>query len=203
VFTGVEAARAKRVLELEEKAQVEALTTMLFGETAGDPHPKRGMPIGDVFRTASRDTAKGRAEAIKLQSRLAPLRSKDVVVMDDIVGRPLAFMWREGRKSPVFFGARGTNVTRVDIKLPEGKGVEALPVSIDKAGPIISVQERWSVADGTLTFIRTITTNERTVAADRFDELRAAITSSWARTEQPVRIVVGGDRGAAYNGDAF
>ncbi len=203
VFTGVEAARAKRVLELEEQQQLDALTTMLFGETAGDPSPKRGMPIGDVFRTASRNTEKGHQEAIKLQSRLAPQRIKDVVVMDDIVGRPMAFLWREGRKSPVFFGARGTNVTRVDIKLPDGKGVDALPVSVDKVGPFVSVQERWSVADGVLTFIRTITTNERIVAADRFDDLRGPITASWTRTQQPVRVIVGGDRGAAYNGDAF
>ena len=39
--------------------------------------------------------------------------------------------------------------------------------------------------------------------ADRFDELRGAVTASWARTQQPITIVVGGDRGAAYNGDAF
>jgi hypothetical protein len=203
-FSGIEAARAQRVLELEEGAQAQALTTMLFGETAGDPAAKRGLAIGDVFRTASRSgDAKGRDEAIKLQSRLSPLRTRDVVVMDDIIGRPLAFLWREGRKSPVFFGARGTTVVRVDVALPPGKGIEALPVSIDKPGPLVNVQERWSVADGVLTFIRTVQTVERVVPADRYDELRAAITASWARSQQPVRIIAGGDRGASYGGDAF
>lgn len=203
-FTGVEAARAQRVLELEEGAQAQALTTMLFSETAGDPAAKRGLLIGDVFRTASRSgDAKGREEAIKLQSRLAPLRVNDVIVMDDIVGRPFAFLWREGRKSPVFFGARGTTVVRVDVALPPGKGIDALPVSVDKPGPLVNVQERWSVADGVLTYIRTIQTVERVVPADRYDELRAAITASWARAQQPVRIIEGGDRGASYGGDAF
>jgi hypothetical protein len=123
--------------------------------------------------------------------------------MDDIVGRPLAFLWREGRKSPVFFGARGTTVVRVDVALPPGKGIDALPVSVDKPGPLVHVQERWSVADGILTYIRTIQTVERVVPADRYDELRAAITASWARAQQPVRIIEGGDRGASYGGDAF
>lgn len=204
VFMGIEAARAQRVLELEEGEQAKALATMLFGETAGDPAAKRGMEMGDVFRTASRSTdAKGREEAIKLQSRLAPLRVKGTVVMDDVVGRPLAFLWREGRKSPVFFGARGTTIVRVDIALPPGKGIESLPVSVDKTGPFVNVQERWSVADGVLTWIRTISAVERVVPADRYDELRGPITASWARAQQPVRIVEGGDRGASYGGDAF
>lgn len=203
VFSGVEAARAQRVLELEEGQQAAALTTMLFGETAGDPAAKRGMVLGDVFRTASRSTEKGRDEAIKLQSRLTPLRTRNTIVMDDVVGRPLAFLWREGRKSPVFFGARGTVIVRVDITLPAGKGVEALPVSVDKPGPFVNVQERWSVADGVLTWIRTISSVERVVPAERYDDLRAPIAASWARSQQAVRIIDGGDRGAAYNGDAF
>lgn len=203
-FRGVEAARAKRVVELEEQQQADALTKMLFGETAGDPQPRRGMGIGDVFRLASRSTDdRGRDEAMTLQARLAPLRTNNTIVMDDVVGRPLAFLWREGRKSPVFFGARSTVTIRVDITLPAGTGVEALPVSVDKPGPIVSIQERWLVADGVLSYIRTIKTNERVVAADRYDDLRTPVSASWTRSQQPVRIVAGGDRGANYNGDAF
>ena len=203
-FRGVEAARAKHVVESEEQQQADALTAMLFGDSAGDPHPRRGMGIGEVFRLASRSSDdRGRDEAITLQSRLTPLRTNDTVVMDDVVGRPLAFLWREGRKSPVFFGARSTVNVRVDITLPPGKGIEALPVSVDKPGPIVSVQERWLVADGVLSFIRTVKTNERVVAADRYDELRAPMSASWGRSQQPVRIIAGGDRGADYHGDAF
>jgi len=203
-FTGVFAARARSVLELEEQQQVEAFTAMLFGDAAGDPRVKRGLSITDVFRVASRSKDdKGRDEAVTLQSRLVPGRTGDVLVMDDIAGRPLAFLWREGRKSPVFFGARGTFVVRVDVKLPPELGVEGLPVSVDKAGPLLDVQERWAIADGTVTYIRTIKTNERVVAADRYDELRAPITSSWARAQQPINLKAGGDRGANYGGDAF
>ena len=203
-FAGVDAARARVVLALEEGAQAEALSAMLLGETAGDPAAVRGMAIGDVFRLASRSkNASGRDERITLQAKLMPLRPEGKIVMADIVGRPFAYLWREGRKSPVFFGARNTQVVRIDISLPPGQGVAGLPVSLDKPGDVVGVQERWSVADGVLTYIRTLKTNERIVPPNRYDDLRAPIKAMWARAEQPVAIVAGGDRGANYNGDAF
>ena len=203
-FSGVEAARAREVLALEDAQQARALTTLLYGEPAGDPSPERGLVIGDVFRLASRTADdKSRDESIKLQARLAPARVKNTLVMDEIIGRELAWLWREGRTSPVFFGARATHLVRVDIKLPAGQGIEALPVSVDKPGPIVSISERWSVADGVLTFIRTVTTNERVLGADRYDDLRIPVAASWTRTQQPVRVISGGDRGADYKGDAF
>lgn len=203
-MSGVDAARAQRILELDGSKQAEALAVVIFGDAAGDPAAKRGMALGDVFRTASQTSnVKSVDESIKLQAALSPLRIGNVVVMDDLVGRPMAFLWREGRKSPVYFGARGTSTVRVDIALPPGLGIDALPVSIEKAGPLIHVQERWSVADGVLSFVRTVKTMERVVPASRYDELRGAMTASWARSQQPVRIVPGGDRGSSYGGDAF
>jgi hypothetical protein len=203
-FSGVEAARAREVLALQDTQQARALTTLLYGDAAGDPHPFRGMELGDVFRVASRTTDdRSRDEAIKLQAKLTPLRVKNTIVVDDIIGRELAWLWREGRTSPVFFGARATHTLRVDITLPPTMGIDALPISVDKPGSLVSFQERWSVADGVLTFIRTVTTQERTLAADRYDDLRAPVVASWNRAQQPVRIIAGGDRGANYNGDDF
>jgi hypothetical protein len=203
-FRGVEAARAQRIVSLDEAAQADALASVLFGDAAGDPTVKRGLSVGEIFRSAARtDEAKALDEAVRLQATLAPLRLRDVIVMDDVVGRPMAFLWREGRTSPVYFGARGTTTVRVDVTLPPGLGIDALPVSVDKPSPLVHVQERWSVADGVLTFVRTIKTMERVVPASRYDELRGAIVASWARAQQPIRIVPGGDRGASYDGDAF
>ena len=203
-FSGVEAARAREVLALEEAQQAQALTTLLYGEPAGDPSPHRGLALGAVFRLASRGgDDKASDESIKLQARVTPERVKSTLILDEIVGRELAWLWREGRTSPVFFGARATHTVRVDIKLPAGQGLEALPVSVDKPGPVVSLSERWSVADGVLTFIRTVTTNERMLGADRYDDLRLPMAASWARAQQPVRVIAGGDRGADYKGDAF
>jgi hypothetical protein len=124
-------------------------------------------------------------------------------VPEDLLGRPWGFLWREGRRSPVFLGARGSWRVRLDVKMPEGTGITELPVSLDKPGPIVSVEERWTVADGVLSFQRTLTNHERIVPPSRYDELRAPVTASWARSRQPVRLVAGGDRGTAYGTDEF
>ena len=86
-FSGVEAARARAVLALEDQQQAQALTTLLYGEPAGDPSPHRGLVLGEVFRLASRGgDDKSRDESIKLQARLTPERVKGTIVMDDVIG---------------------------------------------------------------------------------------------------------------------
>jgi hypothetical protein len=92
---------------------------------------------------------------------------------------------------------------RLDVKLPEGMGITELPVSLDKPGPLVDVQERWSIADGVLTFQRTLTNHERIIPPARYDDLRSPVVASWMRSQRPVRLVAGGDRGTAYGTDEF
>jgi hypothetical protein len=202
-LTGVDAARARAVFALPEEQQPAAMKALLLGARFQDPDGRDGVGFVDVFRQASR-SENDKDEAVKVQVRLAPFDLGGLtLVPEDLLGRPWGFLWREGRRSPVFLGARGSWRVRLDVKMPEGTGITELPVSLDKPGPIVSVEERWTVADGVLSFQRTLTNHERIVPPSRYDELRAPVTASWARSRQPVRLVAGGDRGTAYGTDEF
>jgi hypothetical protein len=202
---GVPAARAKEIFALPEEKQVAAMRGLLLGDPAGDPEAAPGIGFEDVFRVAGpRARGSDGEESVKVQVRLAPTAFEGTSFRpDDIIGRALGFLWREGRKSPVFLGARSTWKVRVDLKLPEGMGVAELPVSVDKPTPLIHIEENWAIADGVLSFIRTYTWNERVIPPERYDELRAPVSASWTRAKQVVRVVPGGDRGQAYGKDEF
>jgi hypothetical protein len=202
-LTGVDAARARVILALPEEQQPAAMKALLLGARFGDPDGSDGVPFADVFRLASRNEA-DKDEAVKVQVRLGDLATGGVdVVPEQLLGRPFGFLWREGRRSPTFLGARRLWQVRLDVKLPEGLGVAELPVSLDKPGPIVDVQERWSIADGVLSFQRTLTNHERILSPARYDDLRGPVVASWARSQRPVRLVAGGDRGTAYGRDEF
>lgn len=201
---GVAAARGKEILALPEEQQALAMRGLLLGDPAGDPAARPGIGFVDVFRVAGTAPRGERDDSLKVQVRLVPIALGSTNVSpDEIIGRALGFLWREGRRSPVFLGARSTWRVRVHLKMPEGMGVAELPVSLEKAGAIINIEERWAVADGVLSFQRTFTVNERVVPPERYDELRAPVAASWARAQQVVRVVPGGDRGAAYGSDDF
>ena len=202
-LSGVDAARARVILGMPEEQQPAAMKALLLGARFGDPDGSDGMPFSDVFRLASRNEG-DKDEAVKVQVRLGELDSGGTdVIAEKFLGRPLGFLWREGRRSPTFLGARRTWQVRLDVKLPEGIGVAELPVSLDKPGPIVDVQERWSIADGVVTFQRTLTNHERIISAARYDDLRSPVVASWTRAQRPVRLVAGGDRGTAYGRDEF
>jgi hypothetical protein len=195
-LTGVAAARGKEILALPEEQQPAAMRGLLLGDPAGDPAARPGIGFVDVFRVAGSAPRGERDDSLKVQVRLVPIvLGTTNVSPDELIGRALGFLWREGRRSPVFLGARSTWRVRVHLKMPEGMGVAELPVSLEKAGAIVNIEERWAVADGVLSFQRTYTLNERVVPPERYDELRAPVAASWARAQQVVRVVPGGDRG--------
>jgi hypothetical protein len=134
---------------------------------------------------------------------MPPLGDPFVIVPERAVGRPLAFLWREGRRAPVVLDHRAIYKVKMSIRMPEGKGVQSLPASLQKQGSILNVEEQWAVADGAFWLARTLRIEERIVPPERYDELRRAATALWARQQTPITIVDGGDRGAAYNGDPF
>jgi hypothetical protein len=201
---GVEAARARAVLVLPDDQQPQAIRDLLLGAPQGDVTAPRGLPPLDLFRVRKAGGGENVDEAISVQVRLGPTAfSPQRVVMDELGGRPWGFLWREGRRSPAFLSHKTTWTVRVNLKLPPGLGITELPVSVDKPGPIVSLQERWSVADGVLTWQRTLRAEERIIPAARYDALRQPVVAAWSRAQVPVRLVPGGDRGAAYGGDAF
>jgi hypothetical protein len=202
-LTGVDAARARVILTLPEEQQPAAMKALLLGARFGDPDGADGVPFQDVFRLAARNEA-DKDEAVKVQVRLAALDvGIDAVTPERLLGRPWGFLWREGRRSPTFLGARRMWTVRLDLKLPEGLGVAELPVSLEKSGSLVDIVERWAVADGVLTFQRTLTNHERIIGPARYADLRAPVVASWARARQPVQLVAGGDRGTTYGRDEF
>jgi hypothetical protein len=202
-LTGVDAARARAVLLLPEEQQAAAMKALLLGARFGDPDGVDGVPFIDVFRLASRSEG-DKDEAVKVQVRLGDVDlGKDGFRPETLLGRPYGFLWREGRRATTFLGARRVWQVRLDVKLPDGIGVAELPVSLEKPGPVVDVLERWAIADGVLTFARTLTNHERILPATRYVDLRAPVVASWTRARQTVRLVSGGDRGTAYGRDEF
>jgi hypothetical protein len=201
-LTGAEASRAHAVFALPVTEQPAALQALLLGERA--QHSQGGK--GVVFDAVSRDdnTFARTDSALTVRALLRPVAwDEKLVDPERLLGHPYSFLWREGRRTPVYLGVRRTWTVRLDVALPENLGVVELPVSVEKAGPIIDVAERWSIANGVLSFQRTLTNHERVVPAPRYDDLRAPVVASWARAARGVRLVTGGDRGTAYGTDDF
>ena len=205
---GVDAATGRAALaDAENGAQ--RLRTLLLGDTtaglgAGAPDLLPGLELVEAFRVAGKGNDPD--DVLKLQLRARPLPPHGeafVVIPERAVGRPLAFLWREGRKAPVVLDHRAVYRVKLSVRMPEGKGVQALPASLQKQGSILNVEEQWAVADGQFWLARTLRIEERIVPPERYDELRAAATALWARQQTPITVIDGGDRGAAYNGDPF
>lgn len=206
---GVDAATGRAMLSDAENGAAR-LRTLLLGDTAagmgaGAPDLLPGLELVEAFRVAGRGNDPD--DVLKLQLRAKPLPPYGpdpfVVIPERAVGRPLAFLWREGRRAPVVLDHRAVYKVKMSIRMPEGKGVQALPASLQKTGSILNVEEQWAVADGAFWLSRTLRIEERIVPPERYDELRRAATALWARQQTPITIVDGGDRGAAYNGDPF
>jgi hypothetical protein len=205
---GVDAATGRACLADADNGAAK-LRTLLLGDTAaglgaGAPDLLPGLELVDAFRVAGR--ANDPDEALKLQIRARPLPPYGdpfVVIPERAVGRPLAFLWREGRKAPVVLDHRAVYRVKLSVRMPEGKGVQGLPASLQKTGSILNVEENWAVADGQFWLARTLRVEERIVPPERYDELRQAATALWARQQTPITLVDGGDRGAAYHGDPF
>jgi hypothetical protein len=202
---GVDSAIGRQALALGDDAP-KILRPLLLGDTAGAPDLLEGLQLVEAFRVAGKDNDPD--APLKLQLRAAPLKPFDdakpfTVIPERAVGRPLAFLWREGRKAPVVLDHRGVQRVKMSVRMPEGKGIKALPASLQKQGSILKVEEQWAVADGAFWIQRTLRVEERVVPPERYDELRAAAAALWARQQLPVEVVDGGDRGAAYGGDPF
>ena len=205
---GVDAAAGRAALADADNG-ANKLRTLLLGDTvaglgAGAPDLLPGLELVEAFRVAGNRNDPDDVLQVQLRARPLPAYGDPFVVIPErAVGRPLAFLWREGRKAPVVLDHRAVYRVKLAVRMPVGKGVQALPASLQKQGSILNVEEQWAVADGQLWLSRTLRIEERIVPPERYDELRQAATALWARQQTPIVIVEGGDRGAAYNGDPF
>ena len=202
---GVDAALARAYL-LDPVTAAAHLQTLLLGDESGAPDLKVQIRFVEVFRVAGRATDADQELKLQLRTSVLPPASDAHpfdIVAEHAIGRPLAFLWREGRKAPVVLDHRSVQRVKLSIKLPPGKGVATLPPSLARQSSILNVEEQWAIADGTLWLARTLRLEERIVPPERYDELQHAAQTLWARQQEPISIIDGGDRGAAYNGDPF
>lgn len=202
---GVDAALARQALEDPDTSSA-VLQRLLLGDDSGAPDVLRKLELLEPMRVATKDSDVD--APLKIQMKAKPLRPDDEsrpfdIVPERFVGRPLAFLWRVGRKAPVVLSHRGVVQVKLSVKMPPGKGVAELPASLKKQGSILVVDEQWAVADGAFWLSRTLRLEERIVPPERYEELRVAAGALWARQQQTVKIVDGGDRGANYGGDPF
>jgi hypothetical protein len=148
-------------------------------------------------------------KALKLQVTLSPGNvavprgSALSLNVEKILGRPLPALWREARRMPLVFGHPFTETHRLSLSLPDPMGVDALPRETDSAGELLTIAERWAIADGVLWLDRKMRLDARAVDAAEYLDLRSPVQALWVAQANPVKVMPGGDRGQSYGGDPF
>jgi hypothetical protein len=200
---GLDAASAREILRLRGPDMRKRMRALLLEEPGDD--------AGFAFDVVARaQTGTDRAdEPLKLQIALAPTRIATRVgdrlelTGERLLGRPLSFLWREARRSPVVLANRSISRTKISVKLPAKMGVGELPQTFKRDAPLVASQLEWAIADGVLWANRVIRLDERIVPAERYVELRDPLTALWMRAQTPIRVMSGGNRGQSYDGDPF
>ncbi|MCP4500550.1 MAG: DUF3857 domain-containing protein [Deltaproteobacteria bacterium] len=125
------------------------------------------------------------------------------VNLSGLLGRPLPSVWREGRQSPMLFPFRYREKVRMALSLPDGWGIEAIPVAQSVENSLVNGKEFWTLSDGTLFLERELQLSGRWVEKSNYRKLSAPVKTLWRNAEAGVRIVKGGDRGQSYGVDPF
>jgi hypothetical protein len=205
-LTGLDAAAARAILASGGDDVTTRMRELLLGGRDA-PDAPAGLQFKEVARVAGKSDSPD--ETLHLQVTLKALKDPAskaghlIVVPDVLLGRPYAFLWRATRRAPIMLDHRSVARVKLQVHLPEGMGVGELPPTLQRPGPLASVDEQWAIADGVLWLSRTLRIDERIVPADRYDELRVPLAALWGRQQEPVAIIEGGDRGANYRGDPF
>jgi hypothetical protein len=138
-------------------------------------------------------------------SRLGTLKPSGVIELpfEQIVGRPLPSLWREVRYMPLVWGYKRQREERITLDLPPKMGVELLPLEQSQKTELVSVVDRYSVADGKLYLKRELELNTRKVEPEDYNDVKRPVRAIWESTATPLRIKEGGDRGSSYGTDPF
>jgi hypothetical protein len=138
-------------------------------------------------------------------SRLGTLKPSGAIdlPMEQIVGRPLPSLWREVRYMPLVWGYKRQRDERVTLDLPPKMGVDLLPLGHDQKSELVSISDRYAVADGKLYLKRELELNTRKVEPEDYNQVKRPVRAIWETTASPIRIKEGGDRGSSYGTDPF
>jgi hypothetical protein len=199
-LTGLDAARARTLLRDDPVSAPAKLKALLFGE--GSAFPWQSVtavsgPRDDADKPLKLQVVLGAGEVgSKKGDRLA-------LHLERILGRPLPALWREARRMPLVFEHAYTEKVRLSVSLPDGLGIEALPLAVASRTHMLAIDERWAIADGTLWLNRKLELSARAVDAEDYLTLRDPVQALWGAQAAPVGVVPGGERGESYGGDPF
>jgi len=125
------------------------------------------------------------------------------LAMADVIGRPLPWLWREVRYTPLALPHRQTLIAKTSIDIPESLGVRALPEPYVVESPLLDIATRFAVASGELFTEITLTVDARSLSPEDVPTLRSPTVRTWVMLDDPVQLVPGGERGKDYGTDSF
>lgn len=121
----------------------------------------------------------------------------------DIIGKPLDFLWREGRRTALDLGYRLSERISIAVTMPDDTGVGDQPQDRKRDSELMRIDDRFSVADGQAWFLRERVQKVSLIKAEQYSELRSIYQALWQHQDLMIEVVPGGDRGKDYSGDPF
>jgi len=125
------------------------------------------------------------------------------LALADVVGKPLPWLWREVRYTPLALPHRHTMLAKTTIDVPESLGVSELPSENVVDTAMLGIRTRFAIASGELFTEVALTVDARSLPPEEVPDLRGPTVRTWVMLDEPVMLVPGGDRGKDYGTDAF
>jgi len=198
-LTGQEAREARLALQRNDKeGQLRFVGGLFLGEDSA-------LAVTDVQPPKTTDSEK----PLKLLAtlRAAPLATPAQRMLrlttTALLGKSLAFLWREGRRTPLDLGYRMHERISVAVAMPASWGIWELPQDRKRDSALVSIDDRYSVADGQVWFLRERTQKVGRVEPAVYSDLKSFYEALWQAQDLPIQLVQGGDRGKDYGGEPF
>lgn len=200
---GVDAAKVRKTIALGGPSTDIALRT----KAVLQPGDETKLVYKDAIVAKKNAAAPDRTLQVNVivgPSDVAPEKDGRLALnLESITGRLLPSFWREARQYALVLDAPFEQKIDVELSLPDGWGLEALPKDREITSEGITIKERYSLSKGVLYYTREAVVNHRRVEADRYLTVRQPLARLWAAQSDPILVVAGGKRGQDYGADEF
>ncbi|MBN2361943.1 MAG: DUF3857 and transglutaminase domain-containing protein [Deltaproteobacteria bacterium] len=206
-------ARGTALLTLTGQDAGEVRLALKRHDAAGRVQFMQGFFLGEGSALAVTDVQEPRhsdgEQPLKLMVTLAanrlavPAGQALKYTVTNLIGRPNAFLWREGRRTPLDLGYRLSERVVVSVAMPEGMGIWEQPQDRKRETPLVEIDDRFAVADGQAWFLRERVQRRVEVRPEDYADFKAFYEALWRHQDNAIQIIAGGDRGKDYQGDPF